>query len=56
MQAILVALIENFEFSPSPANEEILRRPIGVMSPVVKGRQDEGVLLPLVVRAIDVNA
>ncbi|KAI0089029.1 PAH-inducible cytochrome P450 monooxygenase PC-PAH 1 [Irpex rosettiformis] len=53
MQAILVALIENFEFSLPPTNDEILRRPIGAMSPMVEGRQNEGVLLPLMVRAID---
>ncbi|KAI0826390.1 cytochrome P450 [Irpex lacteus] len=41
MQAILVALMENFEFSPT--DDEILRRPIGaIMSPMVKGKRDGG--------------
>ncbi|KAI0701973.1 cytochrome P450 [Cytidiella melzeri] len=52
MQAILVALIENFEFSLPPTETEIMRMPVGLMSPMVKGRFNEGVLMPLTVRAI----
>ena len=52
MQAILVGLIENFEFSLPPEKLEILRMPIGVMSPMVKGRLEEGVMMPLTVRPI----
>ena len=52
MQAIIVGLIENFEFSLPPEKVEILRMPIGVMSPMVKGRLEEGVMMPLTVRPI----
>jgi len=54
MQAILVALIENFEFSLPPKEQEteILRMPIGLMSPMVKGRMHEGILMPLTVRSL----
>ncbi|KAI0089014.1 cytochrome P450, partial [Irpex rosettiformis] len=52
MQAILVGLVENFEFSLPPTPTEILRMPIRVMSPMVKGRLDEGVMMPLTVRAV----
>lgn len=34
MQAILVELVENFEFSPPPTNIEIIRAPSGVMTPM----------------------
>ncbi|KAI0088170.1 cytochrome P450 [Irpex rosettiformis] len=52
MQAIIVSLVENFEFSLPPTPVEILRMPIGVMSPMVKGKLNEGVMMPLTVRAI----
>ncbi len=54
MQAIIVALIENFEFSLPDKEQhiEIVRKPLGVMSPMVKGRLDEGVLMPLMMKAI----
>ena len=54
MQAILITLVENFEFSlpPEEHNIEIVRKPLGVMSPMVKGRLDEGILMPLVVKAL----
>lgn len=54
MQAILVALIENFEFSlPSKEmNAEIVRMPIGLMSPMVKGKLEEGVRMPLTVKVL----
>ncbi|KAI0826243.1 cytochrome P450 [Irpex lacteus] len=53
MQAILVALIENFEFSLPPTKTEIMRMPVGLMSPMVKDRFQEGVLMPLTVRALN---
>ncbi|KAI0088187.1 cytochrome P450 [Irpex rosettiformis] len=54
MQAIIVALIENFEFSipPKEHNVEIVRKSLGVMSPMIKGRYNEGVLMPLAVKAL----
>ena len=52
MQAILVGLIENFEFSLPPGKVEILRVPIAAMSPMVKGKLEEGVMMPLTVRPI----
>ncbi|KAI0338646.1 cytochrome P450 [Trametopsis cervina] len=52
MQAIIVELIENFEFSLPKEDMEILRMPVGVMAPMIKGRQQEGVLMPLNVRPL----
>ena len=54
MQAIIVALIEDFEFSmpPKECNIEIVRKPLGIMSPMIKSRLNEGVLMPLIVKAL----
>ncbi|KAJ8475067.1 hypothetical protein ONZ45_g15739 [Pleurotus djamor] len=46
LQAILVEMIENFEFS-LPKGVEILRLPAGIMIPMVKGRMHEGTQMPL---------
>ncbi|KAI0089302.1 cytochrome P450 [Irpex rosettiformis] len=52
MQAVLVALVQNFEFSLPPTETEILRMPVSLMAPLVKNRMKEGVLMPLTVRAL----
>ena len=56
MQAIVVSLIENFEFDlPASRPEDlphILRMPLGLMSPMVHGRMHEGVQMPLKVKAL----
>ena len=56
MQAILVALIEEFEFSLPSTDKgepiEILRVPVGLMSPIVNGRLKEGIQMPLKVKKI----
>lgn len=54
MQAIVVSLVENFRFSlPSGEHKvEIVRKPLGLMSPMIKDRLAEGVLMPLVVNAL----
>lgn len=54
MQAILVALIEDFEFSvpPQESNIEIVRKPLGIMTPMIKSRLNEGALMPLIVKAL----
>ena len=56
MQAILVALIEEFEFSLPPTGKdediEILRTPVGIMSPTIKGRPNDGVQMPLIVKKV----
>ncbi|KAI0826239.1 cytochrome P450 [Irpex lacteus] len=54
MQAIIVSLVENFRFSlPSGEHKvEIVRKPLGLMSPMMKDRLAEGVLMPLVVNAL----
>ena len=53
MQAVLVALIEKFEFSLPSTKTEILRMPVTLMSPMVKGKLDEGVMMPLLVRSLE---
>ena len=52
--AMIVDLIENFQFSPPPKehNIEIVRKPIGLMYPMIAGRMNEGVVMPLVVKAL----
>ncbi|GJJ11629.1 hypothetical protein Clacol_005865 [Clathrus columnatus] len=47
MQAILIELLENFEFSPSPGNVEIIRGSTGVMAPMVKGSTNGRTQLPV---------
>jgi hypothetical protein len=34
MQAILIEILENFEFSPPPGNIEIIQGPTGLMAPM----------------------
>ncbi|KAJ8521421.1 hypothetical protein ONZ45_g1869 [Pleurotus djamor] len=46
LQALLVEMIENFEFS-LPRDVEIMRLPAGIMIPMVKGRMHEGTQMPL---------
>lgn len=53
MQAVIVALIEKFEFSLPSTKNEILRMPVTLMSPMVKGKLDEGVMMPLLVRSLE---
>ncbi|GJJ11676.1 hypothetical protein Clacol_005912 [Clathrus columnatus] len=50
MQAVLLELIEKFEFSPPPGNIEILRAPVRVMGPMVKGSKSGRTELPLTVK------
>ncbi|GJJ11625.1 hypothetical protein Clacol_005861 [Clathrus columnatus] len=47
MQTILIELLENFEFSPSPGNVEIIRGSTGVMAPMVKGSTSGRTQLPI---------
>lgn len=47
MQAIVVDLLENFRFAIPADKPKIIRAPIFVMSPMVKGRMQEGVQMPL---------
>ncbi|KDR78664.1 hypothetical protein GALMADRAFT_137685 [Galerina marginata CBS 339.88] len=54
MQSVLVELVENFEFCP-PADKNIKmsRTPVGpLMAPMVKGKFNEGVQMPLGVRPL----
>ena len=54
MQAILIALIENFEISPPPndLNVEILRGSAPTLIPLVKGQEKTGAQMPLKIAAI----
>jgi hypothetical protein len=46
MQAILIELIENFEFSPPPGNIEIIRRVAGgVLSPMLSQSSVDSIIL-----------
>ncbi|KAF8500679.1 cytochrome P450 [Gautieria morchelliformis] len=52
MQAILIELLENLEFSPPPGNIEIIRGATGVMSPLIKGSSSRSAELPLTITPI----
>lgn len=52
MQAIVTDLVENFKFELPEDRPEILRAPVGVMSPMLKGRMQEGMKMPLHVTAL----
>ena len=56
MQAIIVTLVEEFEFSLPRDYKgepmEILRTPVGLMSPVINGRFKEGIQMPLKVKRV----
>ncbi|KAF7790145.1 hypothetical protein EIP86_001097 [Pleurotus ostreatoroseus] len=45
--SLLVELIENFRFSLSSEEAEIMRVPAGIMIPMVRGRMGEGTQMPL---------
>ncbi|KIJ48702.1 hypothetical protein M422DRAFT_247562 [Sphaerobolus stellatus SS14] len=47
MQSIMIELLENFEFAPSPANEEIIFASAGMMTPMVKDSKEQKANLPL---------
>ena len=49
LQAFTAALLENFKFSVPADKPDIIRLPTGIMSPMVKGREKEGVQMPLLV-------
>jgi alkylphenol/PAH-inducible cytochrome P450 monooxygenase len=55
MQAILIALIENFEFNlpPKEISAQMMRVPLGLMTPMVGGRFKEGAQMPLAVRLLN---
>jgi hypothetical protein len=51
MQAVLVELVENFEYR-FPEDVEIIRLNAGLMVPMVEGKMHEGVQMPLQVSVI----
>ncbi|KAF8589249.1 cytochrome P450 [Ramaria rubella] len=52
MQAILIELLESFEFSPPPGNIEILRGAAGIMTPMVKGSEKCVTELPITISQV----
>ncbi|EKM51868.1 uncharacterized protein PHACADRAFT_262256 [Phanerochaete carnosa HHB-10118-sp] len=51
-QAIAADLIENFQFNLPEDKPEIIRVPAGIMGPMIKGREGEGMKMPLHVTAV----
>ena len=51
-QAIIVDLIENFKFALPEDKPEILRAPLGLMCPIVKGKLKDGSQMPLHVTVV----
>ncbi|KAF8514719.1 cytochrome P450 [Hysterangium stoloniferum] len=52
LQVILAELVENFRFSSAPGNPEIIRAPMGVMGPMVKGVKPPRAELPLTITPV----
>ncbi|KAF8520692.1 cytochrome P450 [Gautieria morchelliformis] len=52
MQAILIEMVENFEFSPPPGDIQIKRGYAAIVQPMVKGQESRGTQLPLTVTAV----
>jgi hypothetical protein len=51
MQAFLVELINNFEFTLAVPHEKIFREPATVMTPTIKGEREKGVQMPYTIKA-----
>jgi len=51
IQAVLTEMLENFKFGIDK-DVEVIRLNAGLMMPLVKGRETEGVLMPLKVAAL----
>ena len=47
MEAIIADLLDNFKFSIPEDNPDIIRIPSQIMCPMVKGKESEGVWMPL---------
>lgn len=56
MQAVIVPLVESFEFSIPPGGLDIQAIPAGSspVSPMIRGRLHEGIQMPLHVKPIKV--
>ncbi|THH29033.1 hypothetical protein EUX98_g5156 [Antrodiella citrinella] len=52
IQAFLIELVANFEFSPTEACKKVRREPCNLMSPTIEGEWDKGVQLPLKVTLV----
>ncbi|KIJ23530.1 hypothetical protein M422DRAFT_275874 [Sphaerobolus stellatus SS14] len=52
MQAILIEMLENFEFSPPPGDVEIILGPAGFMTPMIKGAKEPKGELPVTMTAL----
>ncbi|KAF8587081.1 cytochrome P450 [Ramaria rubella] len=52
MQAILIELLENIDFSPAPGNIEIVRAATGLMTPMVKNSKSRRTELPLTITLV----
>ncbi|KAI0826389.1 cytochrome P450 [Irpex lacteus] len=55
LQTIVVSLIETFEFTLPLLEEgvEIIRKPLGIMAPMMKGHLEMGSLMPLVLKPLE---
>jgi hypothetical protein len=51
MQAFLVELINNFEFTLAVPHDRIFREPAAVMTPIIAGEREKGVQMPYIIKA-----
>jgi hypothetical protein len=51
MQAFLVELINNFEFTLAVPHDKIFREPASLMIPTIVGEREKGVQMPCIIKA-----
>ena len=51
MQAFLVELINNFEFTLAIPHDKIFREPAFVVAPTIVGEREKGVQMPYIIKA-----
>ncbi|TFK97922.1 cytochrome P450, partial [Pterulicium gracile] len=56
LQVLLFQLISRFEFAPSPEKYEVMRAVDALMVPVIRGKMEMGVNMPLRVTPVQVDA
>jgi len=52
MYAVVISLLEKFEFGPPPDGQEVIRGPLVPLIPVIKGKEKDGAKMPLTIRCL----
>jgi hypothetical protein len=51
MQAFLVELVNNFEFTLAVPHEKIFKEPATFVTPTIVGEREKGVQMPFIIKA-----